>query len=1543
MTGRSGRRLLGDSARQTILLAAFLAACATDGSGPGVPGPATELLFSAQPNAVVAGVPITPAIQVTAQDARGNTAAFTGTVTVALGNNPGGATLTGTLAVAAVAGVATFTDLSLNRSGPGYTLVATSGSLAAATSASVTVSASTATALAVTGIPANTPAGAAMTPAVQVSARDVFGNTATSFTGSVTVAIGANPSGGVLTGLTTRPAVAGVATFPDLRIDKSGAAYTLTASASGLTPDTSSTFTISAGSASPTQSTVSASPTGITASNGSSTSTITVIAQDAFGNLIQGATVVLAATGSGNTLTQPGGTTNASGVATGTLSSTVAEAKTVTATVNTVGVTQSASITIAPAAASALVFSVSPTSSGAGATIAPPIQVVAHDAFGNTATGFAGNVTMGLGANPSGATITGTNPVTAVNGVAVFADLSLDKVGAGYTMVALASGLSNGVSTPFDVTSGGVSAARSTVSAAPTAITASTGATTSTITVRAFDAFDNPIQGATVVLTATGTGNTLTQPSGTTNASGVATGAFSSTTAEAKVVSAAIGGVPITQAAAVTVNPAVAVSLTFSGQPTNSVAGATITPTIAVTAHDQFGNIATGFGGSVTVGIGTNPGGGTLSGTTTRTATAGVATFTNLSIDKTGSGYTLIATATGFSGSVSDPFTVTAAGVSATQSLVSAVPSTITASTGASSSTISVTAKDAFGNAIAGATVVLSASGSGNTVTQPPATTDANGVAVGSLSSTGAGLKSVTATVNGVVLTQQSTVTVNTAAFSASQSTVSASPTAIEASNGANAATITVTARDGFGNPIQGVTVVLSATGSGNTLTQPSGTTNTLGMATGTLSSTATGTKAVSATGNGTSITDQYTILVVPGEISAAQSTLQASPASIPASNGSSISTITVTARDDQGNLVPGASVVLSATGSGNTLTQPAGPTDINGVATGTLRSTAVGAKVVSGAIDGTGVTQTDTVTVIPSVADRLAFIVQPTSATVNNTITPAVQVEIRDQFGNRVTGAGNPITLGIGTNPGSGALTGGGPIAAVNGVATFANLSINQVGSGYTLTAAATGLAGATSTSFNISAGVVSASQSGVDVSPASIVAGSATSTITVTARDAGGNPVSGATVILSAAGGGTTITQPAGTTNGSGIATGSVSSTAIGMKTVSATANGVAITQQRTVTVTAGPVSASQSTVNASPASIVAGAGTSTITVTARDAFGNAVSGVTVTLAATGSGNTLTQPSGTTNGSGVATGTLSSTVAESKVVSATAGGTAISQTATVTVTTPGTSVVFVGAGDIANCSSSDDEATAALINALPTAEVYTLGDNVYPNGTLNEFNNCYHPSWGAFKARTRPSAGNHDYNDPAGGAAGYFAYFGAAAGTPGQGYYSFDLGAWHVIVLNSNISTSANSAQVQWLRGDLAAHPNLCTLAYWHHPLYSSIGGSSGTSGATNSSIRPLWDTLYAYDADVALAGHSHVYERLAAMAPNGSPDPVTGIREFIVGSGGESGGDLTNIFPTSEVREGRTFGVLKLTLFASSYDWEFIPVAGETFTDTGTGVCH
>jgi hypothetical protein len=263
----------------------------------------------------------------------------------------------------------------------------------------------------------------------------------------------------------------------------------------------------------------------------------------------------------------------------------------------------------------------------------------------------------------------------------------------------------------------------------------------------------------------------------------------------------------------------------------------------------------------------------------------------------------------------------------------------------------------------------------------------------------------------------------------------------------------------------------------------------------------------------------------------------------------------------------------------------------------------------------------------------------------------------------------------------------------------------------------------------------------------------------------------------------------------------------------------------------------------------------------------------------------------------------------------------------------------VFVGAGDISSCSSNNDEATAELLDNI-AGTVFLVGDNVYPNGTSSEFANCYQPTWGRHKARTRPVPGNHDYNTS--GGSGYFGYFGSAAGTPGQGYYSYDLGQWHIIALNSEITKTATSPQMQWLRADLAAHPNQCTAALWHEPLYSSDGGS-GSGGVTFSSVRPFWDTLYAYGADLILNGHRHNYERIAPMKPDGKSDPSYGIRTMVVGMGGIGGSSLTNVFPLSEARNGNTFGVLKLYLYDDSYAWKFVPVAGKTYSDSGSTACH
>lgn len=262
----------------------------------------------------------------------------------------------------------------------------------------------------------------------------------------------------------------------------------------------------------------------------------------------------------------------------------------------------------------------------------------------------------------------------------------------------------------------------------------------------------------------------------------------------------------------------------------------------------------------------------------------------------------------------------------------------------------------------------------------------------------------------------------------------------------------------------------------------------------------------------------------------------------------------------------------------------------------------------------------------------------------------------------------------------------------------------------------------------------------------------------------------------------------------------------------------------------------------------------------------------------------------------------------------------------------------VIVGAGDIALCGSKGAEATAKLLDAIP-GTVFTLGDNAYPSGTAEQFAQCYDPAWGRHKARTRPVPGNHDYVTP--GAAGYFGYFGESAGAPTKGYYSYDVGAWHIIVLNSEIDAQPDSAQVQWLRADLAAHPTRCTLAMWHKPLFSS--GPHGQDGSGDKT-RAFWDVLYEQGADVILNGHDHTYERFALQTPDGAPDQARGIREFVAGTGGSVPYVFTHVMPNSEFRRAGVFGVLKLTLHASSYDWEFIPIVGAgLLRDRGSADCH
>jgi hypothetical protein len=275
-------------------------------------------------------------------------------------------------------------------------------------------------------------------------------------------------------------------------------------------------------------------------------------------------------------------------------------------------------------------------------------------------------------------------------------------------------------------------------------------------------------------------------------------------------------------------------------------------------------------------------------------------------------------------------------------------------------------------------------------------------------------------------------------------------------------------------------------------------------------------------------------------------------------------------------------------------------------------------------------------------------------------------------------------------------------------------------------------------------------------------------------------------------------------------------------------------------------------------------------------------------------------------------------------------------------TTPTSGDPVVTI-AGDISGGDAgTHDTATSDVVLRIDPTVALTAGDNAYVDGTLSEYQSEYDPTWGRFKAKTRPAPGNHDYHTA--GAPGYFDYFDGAgnstgpAGTRGEGYYSFDVGSWHLVALNNYVPMGAGSAQEQWLKADLFQHAGHCTLAYWHEPRFTS-----GAEHSNNTSTGPLWDDLYAAGADVVVNGHNHQYERFARQNPQGFADPA-GIREFVVGTGGAGQYSFAaSPQPNSEVRATNQWGVLKLTLRDGSYDWQFAPAAGSTLSDSGSTACH
>jgi len=256
----------------------------------------------------------------------------------------------------------------------------------------------------------------------------------------------------------------------------------------------------------------------------------------------------------------------------------------------------------------------------------------------------------------------------------------------------------------------------------------------------------------------------------------------------------------------------------------------------------------------------------------------------------------------------------------------------------------------------------------------------------------------------------------------------------------------------------------------------------------------------------------------------------------------------------------------------------------------------------------------------------------------------------------------------------------------------------------------------------------------------------------------------------------------------------------------------------------------------------------------------------------------------------------------------------------------------VLLAAGDIGVCGSTPAIETGLMLDSLD-GTILAVGDLAYRHGTAEEFATCYDPVWGRHKARTRPSPGNHEYESSS--AQPYYDYFGGQAGSSGQGFYSFRAGDWLVLSLNSNVPVGGSTAQGQWIRSELIANNSRCALAYFHHPLYSS--GPNGD----NARLAGLWQMLYEQGVDVIISAHEHLYERYAPMSPDGQRNDTRGIRQFIVGTGGAGLYTVTRVHAQSEVQL-IAHGLLKLTLTAQGYSWEFLQVGGGR-TDSGADVCH
>jgi autotransporter-associated beta strand protein len=1231
------------------------------------PAAASKVVYGVQPSDVTAGVANSPSVVVDVEDQFGNiVTSDSSNVTLSVASGPG--PLTGTLTIAASSGVATLSNVILDTAG-NYTLTASDGSLTSATSNSFTVTPAAASKVVYGGQPSDVIAGVANNPSITVSVEDQFGNIVASDSSDVTLSVASGP--GSLTGTVTVVASGGVATFSNVILDTAGT-YTLTANDGSLTSATSNSFVVSPAAA--MKVVYGVGPSNVTAGSANSPS-IVVDVEDQFGNIVtsDSSNVTLAVASGPGSLT--GTVTVAAGGGVAMFSNAILDTAgdyTLTASDGSLTSATSNSFTVTPAAAAKVVYGVQPSNVTAGVANSPSIVVDVEDQFGNVVTSDSSDVTLAVASGAG--SLTGTLTVAASNGVATFSNVILDIAG-NHTLTASDGSLTSAISSSFMVSP--AAAAKVVYGVGPSNVIAGV-ADSPSITVEVEDQFGN-------VVTSDSSNVTLAVASGPGSASGTLTVAASSGVATfGDVIFDAAGTYSLTAndgdltpatSNSFVVSPAAAAKVVYGVGPSDVVAGVAESPSITVSVEDQFGNIVTSDSSNVALAVASGP--GSLSGTITVAASSGVALFSNVILDTTGT-YTLTASDGGLTPATSNSFVVSPA--AATKVVYGVQPSDVTAGI-ANSPSITVAVEDQFGNTVTsdGSSVSLSvASGPGSLAGMLTVAASGGVATFSNVILDTAGSYTLTASDGSLTSATSNSFVVSPAA--AAKVVYSVQPSDVTAGV-PNSPSIVVDVEDQFGNVVTSDSsdVTLSVASGPGLLTGTSTVAASGGMAT--LSNVVldtTGTYTLTASDGSLTSATSNSFVVSPA--AAAKVVYGVQPSDVTAGVADNPS-IVVDVEDQFGNIVTNDS-------SNVTLTVASGP----GSASGTVTVAASGGVAMLSDIildtagdytlnvsDGslTSATSGD-FTVTPAAASQLVYDVQPSDVTAGVANSPSIVVDVEDQFGNIVSGDSSNVTLSVASGPGS--LSGTVTVAAGSGVATLSNVILDTAGD-YTLTASDGGLTSATSNSFVVSP--AAAAKVAYGVQPSDVTAGVADSpSIVVDVEDQFGNIVTSnsSNVTLSVASGPGSLTGTLTVAANSGVATlsnvildttGTYTLTASDGSLAPATSNSFVVSPAAAVTLVYG----------IQPSNAITGAANSpSIVVDVEDQFGNIVTGdssnVTLSIA---------------SGPGSLTGTV--TVAAS-------GG--VATFSNITLHTAGTYTLTASDDSLTSTTSNSFTITAAIASRL-------------------------------------------------------------------------------------------------------------------------------------------------------------------------------------------------------------------------------------------------